>query len=54
METNMAAKKKVIRSVAKLTTLDDLLGEDGRRDEFEAIAVKEVLAWQIEQAMKER
>jgi hypothetical protein len=26
----------------------------GTRDEFEAIAVKEVLAWQIEQAMKEK
>jgi hypothetical protein len=50
----MARKKKVIRSTAKLTTLDDFLGEEGKRDEFEAIAVKEVLAWQIEQAMKER
>ena len=49
----MATKKKVIRSTAKLTTLDDFLGEEGRRDEFEAIAVKEVLAWQIEQAMEE-
>lgn len=48
----MATKKKVIRSTAKLTTLDDFLGEEGTRDEFEAIAVKEVLAWQIEQAMK--
>ena len=49
----MARKKKVIRSTAKLTTLDDFLGEEGKRDEFEAIAVKEVLAWQIDQAMKE-
>lgn len=49
----MARKKKVIRSTAKLTTLDDFLGEEGKRDEFEAIAVKEVLAWQIGQAMKE-
>ena len=48
----MVTKKKVIRSTAKLTTLDDFLGEEGTRDEFEAIAVKEVLAWQIEQAMK--
>jgi antitoxin HicB len=53
METNMATKKKAIRSTAKLATLDDFLGEAGKRDEFEAIAVKEVLAWQIEQAMKE-
>ena len=50
----MATKKKVIRSTAELTTLDDFLGEEGTRDEFEAIAAKEVLAWQIEQAMKER
>jgi len=49
-----ARKKKVIRSTAKLTTLDDFLGAEGKRDEFEAIAVKEVLAWQIEQAMKEK
>jgi ribosome-binding protein aMBF1 (putative translation factor) len=53
-ETGMARKKKVVRSTAKLTTLDDFLGEEGKRDEFEAIAVKEVLAWQIEQAMKEK
>ena len=38
----MARKKRVIRSTAKLTTLDDFLGEEGKRDEFEAIAVKEV------------
>lgn len=50
---NVARKKKAIRSTAKLTTLDDFLGKEGKRDEFEAIAVKEVLAWQIEQAMKE-
>ena len=44
-------KKKIVRSTAKLTTLDNFLAEEGKRDEFEAIAVKEVLAWQIEQAM---
>lgn len=37
-----------------LATLDDFLGEEGKRDEFEAIAVKEVLAWEVEQAMKEK
>lgn len=47
-------KKRAIRSTAKFTTLDDFLGEEGKRDEFEAVAVKEVLAWQIEQAMKEK
>jgi|SRR6516165_2357448 antitoxin HicB len=48
----VATKKKIVRSIAKLTTLDDFLGREGKRDEFEAIAVKEVLAWRIEQAMK--
>jgi len=33
-------------------TLDAILEEEGTRDEFQAIAIKEVLAWQIEQAMK--
>jgi antitoxin HicB len=51
---DVAGKKKAVRSTAKLTTLDDFLAEEGKRDEFEAIAVKEVLAWQIEQAMKEK
>src|ERR1700745_210439 len=53
-ETNMARKKKAIRSTARLTTLDDFLGEEGKREGFEAIAIKEVLAWQIERAMKEK
>lgn len=51
---DVVRKKKVVRSTARLTTLDDFLGGEGKRDEFEAIAVKEVLAWQIEQAMKEK
>ena len=34
------------------TTLDDFLQEDGKRDEFEVVAIKEVLAWQIAEAMK--
>jgi hypothetical protein len=45
-------KKKAARSTAKLTTLDDFLQGEGKRDEFEAVAVKEVLAWQITEAMK--
>lgn len=40
------------RTSAKRTTLDDVLSEDGTRDAFEAIAIKEVLAWQIAEAMK--
>ena len=34
------------------STLDEFLEEEGTRDEFQAVAIKEVLAWQIEQAMK--
>jgi predicted DNA-binding protein (UPF0251 family) len=45
-------KKKGPRSTAKLTTLDEFLQGEGKRDEFEAIAIKEVLAWQIAEAMK--
>lgn len=45
-------KKKAARSAAKLTTLDDFLQREGTRDEFEAVAIKEVLAWQIAEAMK--
>jgi antitoxin HicB len=50
---DVARTKKIARSTKRLATLDDFLGEEGKRDEFEAIAVKEVLAWQIERAMKE-
>ena len=40
------------RKADALETLDDFLGEEGVREEFQATAIKEVLAWQIEQAMK--
>ncbi|MGB8363159.1 MAG: helix-turn-helix domain-containing protein [Rhizomicrobium sp.] len=46
----MAAKKR--RDTKTLTTLDDYLDEEGTRAAFQAVAIKEVLAWQIEQAMK--
>ncbi len=45
-------KNKRRRSARNLTALDDFLADEGKREEFEAVAVKEVLAWQIEQAMK--
>jgi antitoxin HicB len=45
-------KKKSARSPARLSTLDDLLKGDGKLDEFQATAIKEVLAWQIAEAMK--
>ena len=36
------------------STLDDFLKEEGVLEEFRAAAVKEVIAWQIAKAMKER
>ncbi len=48
----MTKKVKKPRSTRKLSTLDDFLAKEGKREEFEAIAVKEVLAWQIGEAMK--
>jgi predicted XRE-type DNA-binding protein len=45
----MTTKKP--RTTAGFTTLDSFLEEDGVRDAFQAVAVKEVLAWQIRQAM---
>jgi predicted DNA-binding protein (UPF0251 family) len=45
-------KKRTRRSVKGLTTLDKFLHDEGKLEEFEAIAVKEVLAWQIAEAMK--
>lgn len=50
----LTRKKRAVRATTRLTTLDDFLGEESKRDEFEAIVVKEVLAWQIERAMKEK
>lgn len=34
------------------STLDELLQEDGMLDEVEAIAIKRVIAWQLQTAMK--
>jgi predicted XRE-type DNA-binding protein len=45
-------RKKAIRSTDELTTLDSFLAEEGKLEEFEAVAIKEVLAWQIAEAMK--
>ena len=43
-------RNRTSRSVEKLTTLDDSLEQEGKRKEFEAIAIEEVLAWQIAKA----
>lgn len=42
---------RIPRSTADFTTLDEFLGEQGTREEFQAVAIKEVLSWQIRQAM---
>ena len=46
----MASKKN--RDTKGFTTLDDYLDKEGTRATFQAVAIKEVLAWQIAQAMK--
>jgi len=43
-------KKKRNRSIG--SSLDDFLKEEGILEETRAIALKETIAWQIEQAMK--
>jgi antitoxin HicB len=48
----MRKKRKPARSTNTLTTLDTFLKEEGKLEEFEAVAIKEVLAWQIAEAMK--
>jgi DNA-binding Xre family transcriptional regulator len=51
-ECNMKRKRKTVRSAAKLATLDDFLKDQGKLEEFEAVAIKEVIAWQLGEAMK--
>ena len=43
---------KKLRSPRDFASLDNLLDEDGTREAFQAVAIKEVLAWQIAEAMK--
>ena len=42
------------RSIGEFTSVDEFLAEEGKLELFEAIAIKEVLAWQIENAMKDK
>jgi antitoxin HicB len=46
----MKAKKP--RSTEGFTSLDKFLDEEGTREEFQAVAIKEVLAWQLAEAMR--
>ena len=49
----MPAKKQA-RDASSLSKLDDLLAEDGTLEAFQAVAIKEVLAWQLAEAMREK
>jgi antitoxin HicB len=40
------------RRTKGLAALDDFLESEGTREAFQAVAIKEVLAWQISEAMK--
>src|SRR5262245_37071428 len=46
------SRRRMHRDVEGLTTLDEFLKQEGKLEEFEAVAIKEVLAWQIGEAMK--
>jgi hypothetical protein len=45
-------KRKASRAAATLSSLDGFLKEEGKLETFQAAAIKEVLAWQIIEAMK--
>jgi len=48
----MTAHSAMPRTTDGFSTLDGFLAEEGKLEEFQAVAIKEVLAWQIEEAMK--
>jgi antitoxin HicB len=50
----MTAESEDIRSTEGFTSVDAFLAEEGKLELFEAIAIKEVLAWQIENAMQDQ
>jgi antitoxin HicB len=50
----MKARKKRKRFDHSGSSFDSFLKEHGIREEAEAVAVKRVLAWQLEQAMKDQ
>jgi antitoxin HicB len=53
-ETAMNTKKNRRKMDHSGSTFDGFLEEEGIREEVEAVAIKRVLAWQLEQAMKEQ
>jgi antitoxin HicB len=50
----MSVKKNRKKMDHSGSTLDSFLEEEGIRDEVEAVAIKRVLAWQLEQAMRKQ
>lgn len=40
------------RRADEFSTLDDFLAEEGALEKFQAVAIKEVIAWQLGEAMK--
>ena len=50
----MNVKKNRKRTDHSGSTFDSFLEQEGIREEVEAVAIKRVLAWQLEQAMQEQ
>ena len=50
----MKVRKSRSRRNHSGSTFDDFLEEEGIREEVEAVAIKRVLAWQLEQSMLEQ
>jgi predicted XRE-type DNA-binding protein len=48
------SRRQPTRTTEGFSTLDEFLETQGTRDDFQAVAIKEVLAWQIRQAMEAR
>jgi antitoxin HicB len=48
----MKKKNKPRRLVAKLSSLDDFLKQEGKFEEFQTTAIKETIAWQLGEAMR--
>ncbi|HEY6264428.1 MAG TPA: helix-turn-helix transcriptional regulator [Candidatus Acidoferrum sp.] len=50
----MKVRKNLKKADHSGSTFDNFLDSEGIREEVEAVAIKRVLAWQLEQAMQER
>src|SRR5437867_4486545 len=53
-EGDRAVKKRRTRKAGIGSAFDDFLKEEGTYEATQAVAIKRVLAWQIEKAMKEQ